>query len=172
MSSLLPYELLPYEVYNTYLSISSTSLIHSTNSALRTCFNREAGFFAKTTFASDPFHKFNHTCPSCFDYNNSHATNEERPNGSLPEQMNSFVRKISKCSPRLSLPHFCVVNMFQIYVFNYKKEKNIEQTTSKAALYQEAEKLLFASPPVNADAEFSDNGEGSSDGEESSDSEH
>ena len=61
--------------------------------------------------------------------------------------------------------------MFQIYVFNYKKEKNIEQTTSKAALYQEAEKLLFASP-VNADAEFSDDGEGSSDGEESSDSEH
>ena len=71
--------------------------------------------------------------------------------------------------------------MFQIYVFNYRKEKNIQKTKSKAACYKEAE--CFLASRVNADAGFSDgecdvgsseDGEwdaGSSDGEESCDSE-
>ena len=85
--------------------------------------------------------------------------------------MNSFVRKISKCSPRLSLPHFCVVNNFQIYVFNYRKEKNIQKTKAKAAVYQEAENVFTSR--FNADASGSaddtsvDDGESSSDDEES-----
>ena len=128
--------------------------------------NREPGFYSKTIFSSDAFHRFNHTCSSSFDYKNSHPASHEKPNGSLPEQMNSFVRKISKCSPRLSLPHFCVVNNFQIYVFNYRKEKNVQTTKAKAAVYQEAENVFTSR--FNADASGSaDDGESSSDDEES-----
>jgi hypothetical protein len=46
--------------------------------------------------------------------------------------MNSFVKKISQTCTRLSLPHFSMLNLFQIYIFNYGKEKNIERTNLKA----------------------------------------
>ena len=76
--------------------------------------------------------------------------------------MNAFSRKMSKCCARLSLPHFCIANSFLIYVFNYRKEKNIQTTKSKAACYKEAE-CFFASR-VNVDANVD---VGSSDGESS-----